>query len=597
MIRLGLQLTLHSGREAFTRLLLTTVAVALGVAVLLGVFAEFHAFQADANRSCWECTQGATVPKALPRRGELWNYSVDFYQGRTIERLDVAALGPGAPVPPGVSRLPGSRPVLRLPRAGARCCARSRVTSWATASPAPCSATIGDAALSGPDELAIYVGYQPSSLAAVPGTQLVTTLQGTPGPEVFTPFFRYAFGVGVLAVLFPVLILIGTATRLAAARREERFAALRLVGATPRDINVIASVDSVVSAFFGAVARDRPVPGDPARAGRRGAHRHQVLRRHGEPRPPGCTSPCWSRCRPRRRSRRWPRCAGCGSRRSASAGGPPPPPPSAWRLATLGAGVALFVAGLLATTHKSIGSPAYPGLLIVMIGLVIAGPWLTAAAARWCARVFNGASPLLATRRLADNPKAAFRAVRGLVLAVFLGTIVGALVPAVETFSATPNAAALNNVLLDTFDNTQSTGPGPFCAPRCPRRSGRIRLRRHGRRGRGGAGRARPAGRREAGQRPARHRRDDGLPLLPPAAGGQPELPGSVHRRGQLLGDAEPRRARAVRAGPAGRAGHGRQTCSTATTRTTAPRRSSTRAIPPTPGAWPRCRCRRSWSG
>ena len=81
--------------------------VAIGVAVLLGVFAEFHAFQADANRSCWECTQGATVPKALGTGGELWNYSADFYQGRTIERLDLAALGSGAPVPPGVSRLPG----------------------------------------------------------------------------------------------------------------------------------------------------------------------------------------------------------------------------------------------------------------------------------------------------------------------------------------------------------------------------------------------------------------------------------------------------------------------------------------------------------
>ena len=52
MIRLGLRLALHSGREALTRLLLTTVAVALGVAVLLGVLAVFHAFQADANRSC-----------------------------------------------------------------------------------------------------------------------------------------------------------------------------------------------------------------------------------------------------------------------------------------------------------------------------------------------------------------------------------------------------------------------------------------------------------------------------------------------------------------------------------------------------------------
>jgi len=71
--------------------------------------------------------------------------------------------------------------------------------------------------------------------------------------------------------------------------------------------------------------------------------------------------------------------------------------------------------------------------------------------ARWCARVLNGASPLLASRRLADNPKAAFRAVRGLVLAVFLGTMVGALMPTVESLEASPNAMALHNVLLDTF--------------------------------------------------------------------------------------------------------------------------------------------------
>ena len=143
-----------------------------------------------------------------------------------------------------------------------------------------------------------------------------------------------------------------------------------------------------------------------------------------------------------------------------------PPPPSAWRLTTLAAGVALFVVGMLATTKKAIGAPAYPGLLVIMIGLVIAGPWLTAATARWCARVLNGASPLLAARRLADNPKAAFRAVRGLVLAVFLGTMVGALVPTVESLEATPNAAALNNVLLDTFALEGPNGFGTGLAPR-----------------------------------------------------------------------------------------------------------------------------------
>jgi len=118
--------------------------------------------------------------------------------------------------------------------------------------PGTLAGTIGDAALNGANDLVIYVGYTPRELATVPGTRWVTSIATVPAPEVFTPFFRYAFGVGVLAMLFPMLVLISTATRLAAARREERFAAVRLVGGTPGDIRVIAAVESVVSAFFGA---------------------------------------------------------------------------------------------------------------------------------------------------------------------------------------------------------------------------------------------------------------------------------------------------------------------------------------------------------
>jgi hypothetical protein len=466
MIRLGLRLALHSGREALTRLLLTTVAVALGVAVLLGVLAVFHAFQADANRSCWECTQGAAVPgsTALPGRGELWNYSVDYFEGRTIERLDVAALGPGAPVPPGISRLPGPGQYVVSP-ALAALLRTVPADELGDRFPGSLAGTIGDAALSGPDELAVYVGYRPAALAGVPGTQLVTALGTAPGPEVFTPFFRYAFGVGVLAVLFPVLILIGTATRLAAARREERFAALRLAGATPRDVSVVASVDAVVSALAGTILgigvflAVRPLLAGAELTGTR------YFAAEVTPTAWGYLAmlvavPAASAVASLLALRRV-RISPLGVSRRTS-----PPPPSAWRLLTLGIGLVLFVAGLLATTKKSIGTAAYPGLLIVMIGLVIAGPWLTAAVARWSARVLNGASPLLATRRLADNPKAAFRAVRGLVLAVFLGTIAGTLMPAIESVIATPSSAALSHVLLDTFSLPGPNGFGPGLAPR-----------------------------------------------------------------------------------------------------------------------------------
>jgi hypothetical protein len=134
--------------------------------------------------------------------------------------------------------------------------------------------------------------------------------------------------------------------------------------------------------------------------------------------------------------------------------------------------------GLQRTTAKSIGGPAFPGLIIILIGLVVGGPWTTAQAARLLAILTKSGSSLLASRRLADNPKAAFRSVTGLVLAVFLGTIVAGLLPAVNATTATPSANALSNVLLDGFtaapvcgNNVNCTGgggPGVLAGPGGP---------------------------------------------------------------------------------------------------------------------------------
>ncbi len=247
-----------------------------------------------------------------------------------------------------------------------------------------------------------------------------------------------------------MLILISTATRLAATRREERFAALRLVGATPGDISVIASVDSVMSAVLGTAVgiggfqAIRPALAAATLTGTRYFAATVTPTAWGYlallvavPLASAATSVL---------ALRRVRISPLGVSRRAT-----PPPPSPWRLAPLAAGIALYLAGVLGTSTRGIGVATYPGLLVTLIGLVIAGPWLTWALARLGGRVLSGAAPLLATRRLADDPGAEFRAVRGLVLAVFLGTIVGALVPAVQSQLATPKSSALSNVLLDTF--------------------------------------------------------------------------------------------------------------------------------------------------
>jgi ABC-type lipoprotein release transport system permease subunit len=99
----------------------------------------------------------------------------------------------------------------------------------------------------------VYVGYSPSALATMPATTLVSNISTATGKNIWTAYFRDAFVVGAIAFIFPILILVGTATRLAASRREERYAALRLVGATNRQIGIISSVDAAVSALIGTL--------------------------------------------------------------------------------------------------------------------------------------------------------------------------------------------------------------------------------------------------------------------------------------------------------------------------------------------------------
>ena len=459
MLRLGLQLTLHSGREALVRLLVTTAAVAVGVALLLGVLAEFHAFRAQSNQPCWSCTTGSPVPATIPAHGELWNDSVDFYQGQTLARLDVAALGADAPVPPGISKLPAAGQYYASP-ALAALLRTVPADELGDRFPGTMVGTIGDAGLTGPGQLVVYIGYPPKAMAvstgyvppkalnAIGGTRWVTSIATAPAREVFTPFFRYAFGVGVLAVLFPMLVLISAATRLAASRREERFAAIRLVGGTPADIRVIAAVESVVSSFFGAVLGIviwllvRPLVAGGALIGTQ-YFSSTVTPTGWEYAAIVVGVPLIAMVAALISLRRV-QLSPLGVGRRAT-----PEPPTFWRLAVLVLGVAIYVYGLSKTTKQGISAATYFGLLLTMAGLVIAGPWFTSATARLFGAVSPGAGPLLASRRLADNPRAAFRSVTGLVLAVFLGTIVGTLVPAVNATEATPTNNSLSNVLLD----------------------------------------------------------------------------------------------------------------------------------------------------
>ena len=141
-----------------------------------------------------------------------------------------------------------------------------------------------------------------------------------------------------------------------------------------------------------------------------------------------------------------------------------PVPPRAWRVLPLLAGLAVL--GFF-VVHGKPASPAgqilvfVPGFALIMTGLVIAGPWLTMAGARVLARRANRPGALIAARRLADDPRAAFRAVSGLVLALFIITVAATLIATQNTkppFVA--DGAAANNILIDQFSNITQVSSG-----------------------------------------------------------------------------------------------------------------------------------------
>ena len=286
-----------------------------------------------------------------------------------------------------------------------------------------------------------------------------TDIEGT------TALYREAFWIAAIVVLFPLLILVNTATRLAAARREERFAAMRLVGGTGRQVNVVATVESAVSAVFGTLLgiggflAVRPALAQISFSGARFFDATVTPTAAGYlgmlvAVPAVATlSSLWSL----RRVRISP----LGVSRKVT-----PPPPRAWRALPLLVGIPLFVIPLLGDTDLKSQtlktSPTTPllyvGTFLIMAGLVLGGSWLTMQVARGLARISRGASSLLAARRLADNPKNAFRAVSGLVLAVFVGSLLASVVPVINAAQTSlgGNASSLTDVLRAPF----SAGPG-----------------------------------------------------------------------------------------------------------------------------------------
>lgn len=419
MIGFGVRLAVSGGREALTRLIVIALAVAVGAGLLLVTLAGVNAVNSQLTRYA---ALYPTQPAGEVAEPLWWSTREDFHAGELITRVDVAATGPGSPVPTGIPATPGPGQFYASP-ALARLLATAPPGQLGDRYPGQNLGAIGDDTLASPDSLLIIVGGTPEQVAKLPHARRLATVGDQP-PALPEAVVDLILGVIAGGLLFPVLIFIGTATRLSAARREQRFAAMQLVGATPRQISVIAATEAALAAVAGVVLgfalfyafRGRlagiPFTGDPFFPSDMSLRPLDVLVvAIGVP--AGAALAAWV-------SLTRVRISPLGVTRRVT-----PRPPRAWRLTplVLGIGVLTFAIGHRPETSGGQTAIFLPGLLLVMTGLVLAGPWLIMAGARLMARRARHPATLIAARRLADNPKAGFRAISGIMLALFVTSV------------------------------------------------------------------------------------------------------------------------------------------------------------------------------
>lgn len=426
------------------RLIGIAAGVAVAVALILMLIAAFQALSTRNERATWIATyqpHGTAYSSEAPPLAEadvLLMSTIDYYAGDALSVVFLAAneanplpLPDGSPIP-----APGEFVVSpALERIVAAAPANQLSDRWGRQ-----VGTLGPRALEGPDALVAVVGAQPDAIkggSMFGSTQVVTEFVGF---DFASDGYRIIAIVGAVAVLIPMLLLVSIVTELGAAQRAERLTTLRHIGARPQQLAAMASIETGVTSLTGAVLGIGlfwllvPV-----------AARLNVGNTSFYPADLGVSAPtmivvagvtalaatavAWWRAR--RSAARPPGYTRELHERS----------PKLWTVLPLFAGVAL--GAILANTDTETLGGSLTSVAVVTafaltaVGLLWSGPLLTAWVARGVSRIARSPAQVIGASRVVHHPRTAFRAVAGLVIAVFIATVFAVASTATAQVAAT----------------------------------------------------------------------------------------------------------------------------------------------------------------
>lgn len=403
---------------------LTLAAVAVSTGLLLFAVTANLAFAQRAHADSWRHPGKADADPVM-----IEALATDHVRGEPITVVDLAALKPDAPAPPGMPRFPRPGETWTSP-ALARLLKDLPSDQLAGRFPAR-AGTLGRDALVHPGELVAVVGHAPGDPAMTADRDGLSSAEGTAAPTriarystgatAFSDAYQALVAIASVLMVVPLLVFGGAAARLTVARRDRRLAALRLVGATPGQVVAITTAEAVLTAAAGALA------GTALYAAAIPALTRITIAGGG-----------WYA------SDLWPGLPVAGAVLaavpvlvgvSAVAGlrrvvvsplgvarRETPPALRAVRLLLLAAVVVAFGA-----TSGGLTGLGRLGLVIMLAFLVLAflainlaGPWVVALIGRITVGLARSPARLLAGRRLMDDPRSAWRTVAGVALTGFV---------------------------------------------------------------------------------------------------------------------------------------------------------------------------------
>lgn len=438
-MRLAWLFLTRSGRSNWNRLGLTAAAVALGMLMILVFMTGVNALQTQAEHSSWRFDLFAAennqkpIDGVTPLKAKIaTDGNLNKWQNENITIVSLRAGDTTSPqleglltpkdgeyyVSSGLAKVMQDHPEDNI---GSRFGSKQ-------------IGIIPEALSTSPDALEVIRSM--SEQEANRG-RAVSIYKFSSGAEAVS---RYSGSVGVILIfgasilLFPIVMFISIATQLGSAQREKRYAALRLIGATRRQVSRIIAVESLSAAVVGIVVGSLvylailPLMSQFEFGGMRFWQSDLTVQpsyyvmavvvtllfclianrwgmRHVQVSPLGVAR------------------SGKVSKR-----------PRAWRLILLAPGLITFIWLSLpggADWLRDNASGDNGSLVLVllmasitslMFGLLLAGPWLTSCLASLFAYSTRKATILLASKRIAVQSSRIFRSVSGVVLALFAGS-------------------------------------------------------------------------------------------------------------------------------------------------------------------------------